>query len=325
MTSPSKNGAHAARGSHELDFIALVGPTASGKSALALALAEWCGAEIVCCDSQHVYRRLDVGTAKPTAADRARIPHHLVDVCEPDEQLSAGDFARLADAALAEIRQRGRAAIVVGGTGLWLRALLFGMIDVPEVPGELRARLSGDLASQGKQAMFERLRAVDPDAAARIDANNAARVLRALELFELTGERPSALWARHAFGTPRYRARIFGLNPPRALLYRRIGARAAQMFATGLIDEARALLADGLGQALAVRRAIGYPQALAHLAGSLSLEEAIALTAQATRRYAKRQWTWFRADRQVEWLDAFEAGGALAEVQRRLARPPAPR
>lgn len=318
MTPLSKN---AGFGPHELDFIAIVGPTASGKSALAQSLAEQAGAEIVSCDSQHVYRRLDIGTAKPRAEERARVPHHLIDIRDPTEQLSAGDFVRLADAALADIQRRGKPAIVVGGTGLWLRALVFGMIEVPSVQRELRERLAAELAAQGKSAMFERLRALDPAAAARIDPGNAARVLRALELFELTGEPPSALWARHAFQAPRHRARIFGLNPPRDLLYRRIDERAARMFATGLIDEARALDRDGLSQAAAVRRAIGYPQAMAHIAGELSLEDAISLTAQATRRYAKRQWTWFRAEKRIEWLDTWDIEDALAEVRRRLAIP----
>lgn len=320
MSPLSQNAVHRAR---NLDFMALVGPTASGKSALALALAEQTGAEIVSCDSQHVYRQLDIGTAKPTAEDRARVCHHLIDVCDPTEQLSAGDFVRLADAAIAGIRRRGRSAIVVGGTGLWLRALLFGMVEVPSAPAELRARLVAELEILGKPAMFERLCAIDPAAAERIDPSNAARVLRALELFELTGERPSALWARHAFSAPRYRARIFGLNPPRDLLYQRIGERAAQMFASGLIDEARALDGAGLSQAAAVRRAIGYPQALAHVAGEISLQEAIALTAQASRRYAKRQWTWFRAEKRVEWLDAWDIDGARSEILQRLSSPEA--
>ncbi|MDR0966565.1 MAG: tRNA (adenosine(37)-N6)-dimethylallyltransferase MiaA [Myxococcales bacterium] len=304
-----------------LDFVAIVGPTASGKSALALALAESIGAEIVSCDSQHVYRRLDIGTAKPTLDDRVRVPHHLIDVCSPTEQLSAGDFVRMADAALADIRHRGKRAVVVGGTGLWLRALVFGMIEVPESSPEVRERLERALEAEGKAALFERLRAIDPIAAERIDAHNSVRVVRALELFELTGERPSALWERHAFRTPRHHARTFGLSPPRERLYARIDARTRQMFDTGLLDEARALLDEGLGNAAALQRAIGYPQALAHLAGELSLEAAIETTARATRRYAKRQWTWFKAERQVEWLDAHELAPALDELVQRLATP----
>ncbi|MBR2978779.1 MAG: tRNA (adenosine(37)-N6)-dimethylallyltransferase MiaA [Myxococcaceae bacterium] len=319
MTPPSTT---ARRFPRELDFIALVGPTASGKSALAMALAEETGAEIVSCDSQHVYRRLDIGTAKPTREDRRRVAHHLVDVRDPDEQLSAGEFARLADAAIADIQGRGRAVIVVGGTGLWLRALIFGMIEVPDAPAELRARLSGELEASGKAAMFERLRAIDPAAAERVDPGNAARVLRALELFELTGERPSDLWNRHAFSTPRHRARVFGLNPPREALYRRVDERAAHMFAGGILDEARRLDRDGLSQAAAVQRAIGYPQAMAHLKGEIPLDEAIARTAQATRRYAKRQWTWFRAQKNVEWLDAWDLDGAREEIWRRLTPEP---
>lgn len=304
------------------DAVAIVGPTASGKSALAIALARAIGGEIVSCDSQYVYRRLDVGTAKPTAEELRSVPHHLVDVCEPTQQLSAGDYVGLADAAIDDIRRRGKRVVIVGGTGLWLRSLLFGMIDVPEASPRLRERLQLDMERLGRAAMFHRLETIDPDAAARIDKNNGVRILRALELFELTGTRPSELWARHAFKKPRYKARVFALNPPRDVLYKRINQRTEAMFKGGLLEEAKALEADGLSQAAAVTRAIGYSQAMAVVRGEMSVERAIEETAKLSRHYAKRQWTWFRAEKSVEWLEAWDGEGALREVLERLEPPP---
>ena len=301
-------------GIENLDFAAIVGPTASGKSGLAIELAEVLGAEIISCDSQYVYRRLDVGTAKPSADELARVPHHLVNVCEPTEQLSAGDYVRLAGAAIRNIRRRGRRVIVVGGTGLWLRALIYGVIDVPEAVPEIREALRREMESRGREAMFARLQDIDPEAAAAIDRNNGVRIVRALELFQLTGTRPSELWARHAFRQPLWRVRVFGLNPPRERLYERIEERTRQMFQSGLLEEARALAADGLAEAAAVKRAIGYPQAMAAVRGEMSVEAAIQETAKLSRHYAKRQWTWFRAEKAVEWLESWDAAGALTEV-----------
>ena len=305
-------------GLDDLDFVAIVGPTASGQSALAIAVAEAVGAEIVSCDSQYVYRRLDVGTAKPSAGELSRVPHHLVDVCEPTQQLSAGDYVRLADTAIEDIRKRGRRVVVAGGTGLWLRALVFGMIDVPESVPALREELQREMDAQGKAAMFARLQAIDAAAAESIGPYNGVRILRALELFRLTGTRPSELWARHAFRQPRWRVRIFGLNPPRELLYGRICERTHRMFQSGLLEEVNALAADGLAEAAAVKRAIGYPQAMAVVRGEMSVEAAIEETAKLSRHYAKRQWTWFRAEKSVEWLKSWDEAGALSEVLTKL-------
>lgn len=297
--------------------LVLVGPTASGKTRLGIELAERLGGEVVSADSQQVYRELDIGTAKPTADERRRVVHHLVDVADPRETLSAGAFARLADRAIEDVRGRDRLPIVVGGTGLWIRALLLGIIQTPEADAALRARLEERAAREGRQALHDELKAVDPEAAAAIPAQNLARVVRSLELHALTGEKPSALRARHAFASLRYDAKVLGVAPPRDELYRRIDVRVRQMFAQGLVEEVAHLEARGLGD-LARVKALGYPQALAVARGEASQEEAVALTARDTRHYAKRQLTWFRADPLVEWLAWPPAPEALASALARM-------
>lgn len=298
--APRRPAPAAAPGSAQR-LLAIVGPTASGKSALGLALARALNGEIVSADSQQIYRGLDVGTAKPTAHERTQVPHHLLDVAEPTEVLSAGAFARLADEAIAAIAGRGRLPIVVGGTGLWVRALLQGMVELPPVDPALRAELALRAERQGPGALHAELARVDPETASQIPPANLVRVLRALEIHALTGEKPSEVRARHAFARLRYRARVLGLAPPRADLYRRVDERAQAMFEGGLLDEVRALLARGLRDAPALK-ALGYPQAVAALEGRCSIEEAVGEVARQTRRYSKRQLTWFRADPLVEWL-----------------------
>lgn len=295
----------------------LVGPTASGKTRLGIELAERLRGEVVSADSQQVFRELDLGTAKPTSEERARVPHHLVDFADPAGLLSAGEFARLADEAIAGIRARARLPIVVGGTGLWVRALLLGIVEAPPVDEALRRSLEERAAREGRAAMHAELARVDPDSAASIPPQNLVFVLRALELFAQTGEKPSAMRARHAFSRLRYDARVFGVSPPREELYRRIDERTKAMFERGLVDEVRRLVEQGR-RAAAETKALGYPQALAVVDGRLGLADAVAQTAQQTRRYAKRQLTWFRADPLVEWLawpvDAEALAGRLARM-----------
>jgi tRNA dimethylallyltransferase len=292
--------------------LVLVGPTASGKTRLAIELARALGGELVSADSQQIYRGLDIGTAKPTPEERAAAPHHLIDLLEPDQTLSAGEFARRADEVIADVVRRGRLPIVVGGTGLWVRALLLGLIEAPPPDPELRRELEQRAEREGREALHAELERIDPETAATIPPQNLVRVVRALEIWRQTAEKPSAQRARHGFGRLRYRAKVLGLSPPREELYRRIDARAAAMFAAGLLDEVRALLAKGLRGAPALG-ALGYPQALAAAEGRLSVEEAIAATAQETRRYAKRQLTWFRADPLVHWLPWPPDASSLAE------------
>jgi tRNA dimethylallyltransferase len=275
----------------------IAGPTASGKSALAVAVAARVGGEIVNADSQQVYRGLDVGTAKPTAAERAAVPHHLLDVVEPGESMDAARFAALADAAIAEVSARGKVPVVAGGTGLYLRALLHGVVAAPGRDPALRARLEEEAARLGRPALHARLAAVDPAAAERIRENDLVRIVRALEI-AAGGRRPSDLLAAHAFREDRYDAVLVALDPPRAELHARIDARVRAMFAGGLLDEARGLAS----RPELPRLPIGYAEAIACVRGELDVEEAIRRVQVAHRRYARRQVIWLRRERGVEWI-----------------------
>jgi tRNA dimethylallyltransferase len=278
----------------------VAGPTASGKTALAVALARRLGGEIVNADSQQVYRGLDVGTAKPTAAERALVPHHLLDLVEPGEGMDAARFVALADAAIRDIAARGRFPIVAGGTGLYVRALLHGVVAAPGRDPALRARLEEEAARVGRPALHARLAALDPAAAARIRENDLVRVVRALEI-AAGGRLPSALHSAHAFREDRYDAALVALDPPRAELHARIDARVRQMFEGGLLDEARALLGRA-GGALPAKLPLAYAEAVAVVRGELAPEEAIRRVQVAHRRYARRQIVWLRAERGVEWI-----------------------
>jgi tRNA dimethylallyltransferase len=293
-----------------LRLCVVAGPTASGKTALAIRLAERVGGEIVNADSQQVYRGLDVGTAKPTPGERAAAPHHLLDVVEPGEGMDAARFVALADAAIAGIAARGRVPIVAGGTGLYVRALLHGVVAAPGRDPALRARLEEEAARLGRPALHARLAAIDPAAAARIRPNDLVRIVRALEI-AAGGKLASALHAEHAFQPQRYDAVLVALDPPRPVLHARIDLRVREMFAGGLLDEARALLAR-FGDAPLPRLPIGYPEAIACARGTLSLEEAIRRVQVAHRRYARRQVVWLRAERGVEWLTPPVDADALA-------------
>jgi tRNA dimethylallyltransferase len=278
----------------------IAGPTASGKTGLAVALARRVGGEIVNADSQQVYRGLDVGTAKPTAEERAAAPHHLLDLVEAGEGMDAARFVALADAAIAEVAARGRLAVVAGGTGLYLRALLHGVVEAPGRDPVLRARLEEEAARLGRPALHARLATIDPEAAARIRPNDLVRIVRALEI-AAGGRRPSELFAAHGFREDRYDAVVLALDPPREELHARIDARVRAMFEDGLLEEARALdtrLAGGPAPKLP----IGYAEAIACVRGELDLEEAIRRVQVAHRRYARRQVMWLRRERGVEWL-----------------------
>lgn len=283
-----------------ISLVVIAGPTASGKSALGVELARRVGGEIVGADSQQLYRSLDVGTAKPTAAERAAVPHHLVDVVEPGEGMDAARFVTLADAAIAAIAARGALPVVVGGTGLYLRALLHGVVEAPGRDPALRARLTAEAEALGRPALHARLASIDPAAAARIRQNDLVRVVRALEI-AAGGRRPSDLHAEHAFLPDRYHALFLALDPPRPALRSRIDARVAEMFRAGLLDEARQLL-DRLGAPLPGKLPIGYAEAAAVVQGVLPLAEAVRRVQAAHRQYARRQVVWLRREPGVEWL-----------------------
>jgi tRNA dimethylallyltransferase len=288
-------------------LIAVVGPTAAGKSALALRLALAHGGEIVSCDSLQVYRGLDIGSAKPTPEERGQVKHHLVDVADPPEAFSAADYARLGRAALVSVRARDRRPLVVGGTGLYLRALLRGLFAGPSRDEALRARLEAMAARHGERRLHRWLASVDPAAAARIAPADRVRVVRALEVFGKTG-RP--LTGHHEAGAEPLRGftvRVLGLAPSREDLRAKVEARTRQMLAAGLIEETRGLI-ERFGPDLRPLHAIGYRQAVSVLAGRIGVEDAQRDIVKETMRYAKRQMTWFRHQEQVEWCaDAAEA------------------
>ncbi len=281
--------------------VLILGPTGSGKTALSLALGEQFGGEIVSCDSVAVYRGMDLGSAKPTVEERARLPHHLIDVADPDQPFTAGDYSRLARAALREISAHDHLPIVTGGTGLYLRALTEGLFAGPQRQQELRQRLERSRQRHGEGWLHRLLTKLDPASAARIHANDTPKLIRAIEVC-LAGRKPmSQVLARDPLTG--FRLLRIGLNPPRQQLYNRLNQRCAQMFAAGLVDETRALLARyGTVQAL---DSLGYRQAMAVLAGTMSLDAAIEAAQQGHRNYAKRQLTWFRREADVHWIESF--------------------
>lgn len=285
----------------------IVGPTGAGKTALAIALAERIGAEIVNADSRQIYRGMDVGTAKPSAAERARVPHHLFDLRAPDVPIDAAEFARIARAAVAEIAARGRPALIVGGSGLYLRALRGGLFAGPPAAPELRARLAAEIATAGAPGLHRRLAAIDAESAARIAPNDAARIVRALEVHALTGRPLSALQRAHRFAGYAHCGPCVGLTLERPRLYERIERRFDAMIADGLIAEVQALVAAGMERRGAIPATIGYREIAAYLRGETTIEEAVARAKRASRHLAKRQMTWFRREPDVVWLDP--AGG----------------
>jgi tRNA dimethylallyltransferase len=286
-------------------ILVIVGPTAAGKTRLACDLAERLSAEIVSADSQQCYRGLDAATAKPTAGERARAPHHLLDVAAPEEQLDAATFVRLADAAIADVARRGKRVIVAGGTGLWIRALLRGLLPAPGASAGFRAALRKEEETVGIAGLHGRLARVDPVAAQAIHPSDRVRIERALEVHALTGQRLSDLQRSHRFAEERYQALLVHLAPPREVLWERIAGRTREMFAAGALERETAWILDRIGRIPAASRAlkiIGYGEMAAALRGACSKEEAEQRVTARTRRYAKRQGTWFRRD----------AGAALA-------------
>jgi tRNA dimethylallyltransferase len=285
-------------------LVAILGPTGSGKTALSLKLAESLQGEIVSCDSLAVYRELEIGTAKPSPEDRARIPHHLIDVVSPREFFTAGDYSRLARQRLKEIHARHHLPIVVGGTGLYLRALLEGLFAGPVRSEELRHRLRERAQERGPQYLHRILNRLDSSAAAAIHANDVSKTVRAIEVSITAGAHITALWQQGREALRGFRILRMGLNPEREKLYERINVRAQRMFQKGLLEETTRLI-QRYGAAARPLESLGYKQAVEYLRGELSLDEAITLAQRGHRNYAKRQMTWFRREPDVQWLAGF--------------------
>ena len=294
--------------------VALVGPTAAGKSGLSLALADALDGEVVNADSMQLYRGMDIGTAKLTAVERAAVPHHVLDIWEVTAPASVAEYQRLARTAVDDILARGRTPLLVGGSGLYVRAVLEDF-DFPGTDPAVRARLEAELAAAGPAPLHARLRATDPTAAGLILPSNGRRIVRALEVIELTGA-PFA--ASLPDPRPVYPAVSIGLDLDTAVLDERIAVRIDQMWAAGLVDEVRTLADRGLREGRTASRALGYQQVLAYLADECAEEQARAETIRATRRFIRRQRTWFRRDPAVRWLDAADprlVEAALAAVR----------
>ena len=306
-------------GSPPAPLLAVVGPTASGKSHLALHLAAESGGEIVNCDSLQIYRGLDIGTAKTPPAERMAIPHHLFDILPPDAVFSAGEYAALGRSLLAEITARGRLPVITGGTGFYLRALLEGLAEGPRRDDRLRARLS-QAEQRHPGCLWRVLTRFDRVTAERIHPNDHHKLIRAVEICLLARRPASALFRAGRPALEGYRTLKIGLNPPRAELKQRIARRSVAMFAGGLADELRGLLAGGLTRDAKALESIGYKECLALIEGRLSEPEAIDLTTIATRQYAKRQLTWFRREPDIRWIDGFgDDPAALAQARALLA------
>lgn len=296
-------------------LVVILGPTASGKSSLALHLAKAFSGEIVNCDSVQVYRYLEIGASKPSHRERAEIPHHLLDVVDPDQLFTAGEYLSQGRAVLAEIRQRRNLPIVAGGTGLYLRALLMGLFDGPKRSEELRQRLNALSESKGIAHLHRLLNRVDPDSADRISVRDKPKMIRALEVFFLTSKPIS--WHFNAGRKPLqgFKALKIGLSPPKALVYQAINLRVEQMFADGLVSEVQSILERGFSPNLKALQSLGYFQVVRHLQGELTLTEAEEQTQRETRQYAKRQMTWFRKEDNVIWFEGF---GKDPSVQREV-------
>ena len=295
--------------------VILLGPTASGKTALSLALAEKFSGEIVSCDSVAVYREMDIGTAKPSLTDRARIPHHLIDVYSPNEHSTAGDYSRLARAALRDITARGHLPIVTGGTGLYLRALTDGLFSGPQRSPDLRARLEKRAHKHGSGWLHRILTHLDPASASRIHSNDTPKLIRAIEVSLAARQPISEAWKSGRDPLTGFRLLRIGLDPDRKALYARIDTRSAEMFSQGLVDETRRLI-DKYGESPRAFDSLGYKQARALLRGEMTLPEAIASAQQGHRNYAKRQLTWFRREPDVLWLRGFGDDPAIATQAR---------
>jgi tRNA dimethylallyltransferase len=300
-------------------LVVILGPTGSGKTTLSVNLAQHFDGEIISCDSVAVYQGLEIGSAKPSAEQRKQVPHHLLDVVTPDAFYTAGDYSRAARTAIAAIAAREKLPIVTGGTGLYLRALLLGLFPGPQRSELLRDRLLRKAETRGPAVLHRILKRLDPASAARVHANDVAKVIRAIEVTLAAGRPMSEAWKEGREPLTGYRILRLGLDPPRSQLYERINARASVMFAEGLVEETRQLLARyGRAPALA---SLGYRQAAEFLEGTLTLEQAIAAARQGHRNYAKRQLTWFRREPEVCWLKSFgDNPSVYAEAERLVAR-----
>lgn len=288
-------------------LVVICGPTASGKTGAAIRVCAEIGGEVISADAVQIYRHLDIGSAKPTAAEQAAVPHHLIDLVDPAERYSAARYVADAEVAIAEIRGRGRVPVVAGGCGLYIKALLFGLMPAPPADLEVRAQLEAVEAKGGAGTLHRQLEQIDPASAARLHPADLVRIVRALEVYQLTGRPISAHQAEHGFAEPRHRAMVWGLDPGPEQLTERINARVDQMMDEGFLAEVEGLLERGYHRETPGMTCPGYRELAAHLAGELDLAEAVGLIQRSHRRYARRQRTWFRKTPGLTWHSAGDA------------------
>ncbi|NLA74784.1 MAG: tRNA (adenosine(37)-N6)-dimethylallyltransferase MiaA [Deltaproteobacteria bacterium] len=296
-------------------IVIITGPTATGKSALAVKIALELGGEIVNCDSMQVYKGMDIGTAKPAQKEMRGIPHHLIDIVNPDEEFNASLYREHAIPVIRGILSRGRVCFVVGGTGLYIKSLLGGLFECPRSDPHIRQRLLKEYDEQGREALYERLKKVDPESAKTIHPNDRVRITRAIEVFELTGMPFSAMVSGHLFDGSEFLPLKICLFHEREMLYERINMRSIRMFESGLIQETEALLDRGYSPDLKPLKSIGYRHAVEHLKGVRNYDDSVELLKQDTRRYAKRQLTWFRADPEMIWFSPDNADGIIKQIK----------
>ena len=287
-------------------LLCILGPTAVGKTEIAIAIAEKLDAEIVSADSRQIYQYMDIGTAKPTPSEQARVRHHLIDCVAPDERFSVADYQRAADMAIQDIQSRGKQAMLVGGAGLYFRAVVDGLFDGPDADPEFRARLRAKVQEFGSNVLHSRLSQVDPESASRIHPNDLIRIIRALEVYEKTGKTISELQKEWNRARPRYSFIAFGINRERQELYQRIEIRVDKMLAAGLLEEVKSLIERGYDKNLPSMQGFGYKELLDYLDGKCDWDTAVNLLKRNTRRFAKRQLTWFRNDPRIEWINLSE-------------------
>ena len=294
-------------------IVIICGPTGAGKSAVAVSLAQKLGGEIVSADSQAVYRGMDIGTAKPSKLEREAVPHHLIDVADPDEHFDAFRFVKLADEAINDIISRGKVPFVVGGTGMYIRMLVHGVSKAPGGDEELRRGLEIKIKDDGLRSLHDRLREIDPEAAAKIKATDKTRIIRALEVFELTGSTISSFNKEHQFAGRRYDALQIGINAPREELYKKINARIDAMLVAGLLDEVKGLVKK-YGSDIQSLKAVGYKEFVEHLRGDSTLARATELAKQHSRQYAKRQLTWFKNVNDIKWFESGQTREMMSAI-----------
>lgn len=302
-----------------IKIVVICGPTGVGKTGFAIELARQFGGQIVGADSMQIYRCMDIGTAKPTFAEKAAAVHHMVDIVDPQEKFDAAEYIRMAESCIAQIVAQGGLPFIVGGTGLYIKALLYGLTEAAPTNETVRARLKDETDKLGGAAMHARLAAVDSQSARRIHINDTYRVLRALEVYEITGKTISDHHNEHHFGHVRYQPLQIGLTLPRQALYERINHRVDAMIEQGLLNEVRSLLALGLEPQLKSMQSLGYRHMIRYLQGELDWPEAVRTLKRDHRRYAKRQLTWFGNDSTIQWLQPHQSGDAAHWIQSFLA------